>query len=151
MGIALPLHVLAAVVWVGGMFFAYMALRPAAGAVLEGPARLRLFAATFALFFTWVWIAVAVLLASGYWMIAMLGGMAAIGIHVHIMHGVGLLMVAAFAHIYFAPFRRLRQAVAAEQWEDGARCLNTIRMIMGANLVLGVLVVAIGSSRGLWF
>jgi uncharacterized membrane protein len=29
MGIALALHVLSAVVWVGGMFFAYLCLRPA--------------------------------------------------------------------------------------------------------------------------
>lgn len=149
MGIALPLHALAAVIWVGGMFFAYMALRPAAGAVLEGPARLSLFAAAFGRFFAWVWVAVLVLLATGYWMIGMLGGMAAAGIHVHVMHGVGLLMMAAFAHIYFAPFRRLRAAVAAEDWENGARALNSIRMIVGINLILGLVVVAVGASRGL--
>jgi uncharacterized membrane protein len=37
-----PLHVLAALVWVGGMFFAWMVLRPAAVKALEGPARLTL-------------------------------------------------------------------------------------------------------------
>ena len=31
MALLVALHVLAAVVWVGGMFFAYMVLRPAAG------------------------------------------------------------------------------------------------------------------------
>ena len=29
MGIAITLHLLSVVVWVGGMFFAYLALRPA--------------------------------------------------------------------------------------------------------------------------
>tara|TARA_Y100001934_G_scaffold281540_1_gene391603 strand:- start:5329 stop:5784 length:456 start_codon:yes stop_codon:yes gene_type:complete len=150
MGIALPLHALAAVIWVGGMFFAYMALRPAAGAVLDGPARLRLFAAAFERFFVWVWISVAVLLATGYWMISLLGGMAGVGMHIHAMHGVGLLMMAAFTHIYFAPFRLLKAAVAAEDWESGARNLNSIRMIVGANLVLGLVVVVFGASRGVW-
>ena len=150
MGIALPLHALAAVIWVGGMFFAYVALRPAAGAVLDGPARLRLFAAAFARFFVWVWISVAVLLATGYWMTSLLGGMAGVGMHIHVMHGVGLLMMAAFTHIYFAPFRRLKAAVAAEDWESGARNLNSIRMIVGANLVLGLVVVVFGASRGVW-
>ena len=150
MGIALPLHALAAVIWVGGMFFAYMALRPAAGAVLDGPARLRLFAAAFERFFVWVWISVAVLLATGYWMISLLGGMAGVGMHIHAMHGVGLLMMAAFTHIYFAPFRRLKAAVAAEDWESGVRNLNSIRMIVGANLVLGLVVVVFGASRGIW-
>jgi len=41
---ALPyaLHVLAAVVWVGGMFFAWMVLRPAAVSALQPPERLML-------------------------------------------------------------------------------------------------------------
>ncbi len=43
----LALHVLAVVIWVGGMFFAYNALRPAAAEVLEPPNRLKLWVATF--------------------------------------------------------------------------------------------------------
>ena len=35
MNLTLLLHVLSIVVWVGGMFFAYMALRPVAASVLE--------------------------------------------------------------------------------------------------------------------
>ena len=42
MAIAIALHLLAAVIWVGGMFFAYMALRPAAASLLEPPLRLPL-------------------------------------------------------------------------------------------------------------
>ena len=45
MGIALLLHLLGVVVWVGGMFFAYMALRPVAATVLGPPLRLGLWAA----------------------------------------------------------------------------------------------------------
>jgi putative copper export protein len=39
MTVGLVLHILGAIVWVGGMFFAYMVLRPAAGE-MEGPTRL---------------------------------------------------------------------------------------------------------------
>ncbi len=63
--LAYTLHVLAALVWVGGMFFAWMILRPAAVAALEGPARLRLWANVFQRFFVWVWVAVAILPISG--------------------------------------------------------------------------------------
>ncbi len=45
------LHLLAAVVWVGGMFFAWMILRPAAVDILEPPARLRLWLSVFKRFF----------------------------------------------------------------------------------------------------
>lgn len=39
MPLAITLHVLSAVVWVGGMFFAWMALRPVAASLLEPPPR----------------------------------------------------------------------------------------------------------------
>ena len=34
MAVGIPLHTLAAVIWVGGMFFAYLILRPSAGALV---------------------------------------------------------------------------------------------------------------------
>ena len=61
-------HTLAATVWVGGMFFAYIVLRPAAVA-LDPPLRLSLWAGVFQRFFPWVWLIVLVLLVSGYGMI----------------------------------------------------------------------------------
>ena len=53
--LALTFHILGAVVWVGGMFAAYVCLRPAAGA-LEAPQRLKLWRGFFAKFFPWVWV-----------------------------------------------------------------------------------------------
>ena len=53
--LALALHILGAVVWVGGMFAAYMCLRPAAGP-LDPPVRLKLWSAFFQKFFPFVWI-----------------------------------------------------------------------------------------------
>ncbi len=51
--IATGLHAVAATIWVGGMFFAYMILRPALG-YLEGPDRLRIWQEVFQHFFPWV-------------------------------------------------------------------------------------------------
>ena len=42
MSVTITLHLLSAVIWVGGMFFAYMVLRPAAATLLEPPQRLPL-------------------------------------------------------------------------------------------------------------
>jgi uncharacterized membrane protein len=66
--VALGLHVLAALVWVGGMFFAIMVLRLAAGE-LEPPVRAPLWGRVFAKFFPWVWMAVILLPLTGYFMI----------------------------------------------------------------------------------
>lgn len=147
MALAIALHLLAAVVWVGGMFFAYMALRPVAGRLLEPPARLAVWVGVFRRFFPWVWAAVAVLLGTGFWMIfAVFGGMANVGWHVHAMLALGIVMMLIFAHLYFALFRRLQRAVANEAWPDGATSLNRIRQLVAVNLGLGLLVVAIASA-----
>ena len=60
------IHGMAAVAWVGGIFFAYMALRPAANKTLEPPLRLRLWQSAYTHFFPWVWVMIALLLVTGY-------------------------------------------------------------------------------------
>jgi uncharacterized membrane protein len=143
MVIALMLHVLAAAVWVGGMFFAYMVLRPVAAELLEPPLRLTLWAQVFAGFFPWVWLAVITLLLSGYGMLfAFFGGMATTPIYVHIMQGFGLAMMLIFGHIFFGPFRRLKQAVSNQDWQAGGGKLAQIRKLVGINLSLGLLTIA---------
>lgn len=147
MSIAISLHVLSAVVWVGGMFFAYMVLRPVAAELLEAPLRLRLWRANFRRFFPWVWAAVVLLPATGYWIILThLGGMAGARPHVHIMQGLGLVMIALYLHLYFAPYRRLARAVDAEDYAEAGKGLNQIRLIIGINLLLGLAVVAVAAG-----
>ena len=146
MALAVTLHLLAAVIWVGGMFFAYMALRPVAGSLLEPPVRQTLWAGVFKRFFPWVWLSIVVLLGTGFWMIfAELGGMANVGLHVHIMLGLGILMMLLFMHIYFGPFRRLKQAVEENNLETGGAKLNQIRLLIKINLILGLLVVIVAT------
>ena len=147
MGIALLLHLLAAVVWVGGMFFAYVALRPVAAAQLEPPARLTLWAGVFKVFFPWVFAAIVTLLLSGYWMVlSFFGGFDEVGLHVHLMIWGGYVMMLLFFHVFFAPFKRLKRAVAAADWPGGAKSLAQIRVLIGINLSIGLVVVAIASG-----
>ncbi len=147
MALALTLHLLAAVIWIGGMFFAYIALRPVAGSLLEPPIRLALWSGVFKRFFPWVWLSIIVLLGSGFWMIfAELGGMANVGIHINIMLGLGILMMLLFMHVYFGPFRRLQHAVIESKWETGGAKLNQIRVLLKTNLILGLLVIIIATA-----
>lgn len=148
--VALILHSLSAVVWVGGMFFAHQTLRPAAATLEPGP-RLLLWSRVLGRFFSWVIVAIVLLLASGYTMVfAAFGGFGKVGLHVNLMQGVGILMMLLFFHLYFAPWRRFRLAVAREDWAEGGRQLGQIRTIVTINLVLGLVVVAIGSSGRYW-
>ena len=148
--ISLVLHSLSAVVWVGGMFFAHQALRPAAAALEPGP-RLMLWSRVLGRFFAWVFAAIVLLLVTGYAMVfAVYGGFGGIGLYVNLMQAIGIVMMLLFLHLYFAPWRRFRSAVARQDWAEGGRQLGQIRTIVMINLVLGVIVVAIGSSGRYW-
>lgn len=145
------LHALSSTLWVGGMFFAYVALRPVAAQLLEAPLRTRLWQDTFARFFPWVWASVALLLLTGLALIfKVYGGMGAVGWHVHTMLLLGLIMMAIFAHIVFAPYRRMRKAIAAGDWNEAVRRLGQIRMFIGINLVLGLITVILGTGGRWW-
>ncbi len=147
MPFAITLHVLLAVIWVGGMFFAYMALRPVAASLLEPPLRLPLWSQTFARFFPWVWAAVLLLPVTGYWMI--LGpfeGFANAGWHIHLMQGAGWAMIVLFLHVYFAPYRRMNRAIAAADWPGAAKQLAQIRRLIGINLILGLITTTVATG-----
>jgi uncharacterized membrane protein len=148
-GLATSLHVLAAVIWVGGMFFAYLALRPAA-LKLEPPQRLMLWSETFERFFPWVWGSVVVLPFTGYWMIfSMFGGFDSTPLYALIMQYIGLAMIAIFLHVFFAPYRRLRRFVAAEDFPAAGKQLAQIRKLIALNLSLGLITVILASSRAI--
>jgi len=148
--IALVLHSLSAVVWVGGMFFALVALRPATAPLEAGP-RLLLWSRALERFFLWVFAAIVLLLVSGYAMIfGVYGGFARIGLHINLMQGLGIVMMLLFFHLYFAPWRRFRAALGRQDYPSAAGQLNQIRVIVTINLILGLITVAVGSSGRYW-
>ena len=147
-GIVYTLHVLSALVWVGGMFFAWMVLRPAAMKALEGPARLKLWVEVFQGFFRWVWVAVVLLPISGMGLLHLrFSGFETAPRYVQVMMGLYLVMTALFIRIQALKFPELKAAVAAEDWPAGAAALGQIRKLVGINLIVGLVVVAVASAR----
>jgi len=142
------LHVLAALVWVGGMFFAWLILRPAMVAALDGPSRLTLWVEVFQRFFVWVWVAVAVLAITGVGMMHMrFSGFETAPRYVQVMIGAGIAMFALFLRIQALLLPELRKAVKAQDWPAGAAVLGRIRRRVGIHLLLGIAVVLVASSR----
>ncbi|MHC8298277.1 CopD family protein [Pseudomonas sp. ZS1P83] len=147
-GLVYTLHVLSALVWVGGMFFAWMVLRPAAMTALEGPARLKLWVEVFQGFFRWVWVAVVLLPISGVGMIHLqYSGFDAAPRYVQVMMGLYVVMTALFIRIQALLLPELRTAVAAQDWPTGASVLGRIRKMVGINLIVGLGLVAIAAAR----
>lgn len=142
----LMLHLLSAVIWVGGMFFAYVVLRPVAAAQFEPPQRLTLWTGVFSKFFPFVWITIILLLVTGFGMMfRTYSGFATAPLYILAMMVIGIIMMLIFMHVFFAPFKRIKNAVITEDWPTGAKSLNQIRMLIGINLSLGLLTIIIAS------
>jgi uncharacterized membrane protein len=146
----LTLHILSAVIWVGGMFAAYLCLRPATGP-LQAPEKFGVWRRFFARFFIWVWVSIVLLLATGYWMLVKdFGGFAGAPLYINLMQTLGLIMVALFAWLFHGPWLKFKRAVDAQDWPAAASHLNRIRQIIMINLPLGLIVVGLGGTGRFW-
>ncbi|MCU7943719.1 MAG: CopD family protein [Candidatus Thiodiazotropha sp. (ex Cardiolucina cf. quadrata)] len=150
MSIAMTLHIIGVIIWVGGMFFAHMVLRPALNDSLEAPQRLSLLLRVFDGFFPWVWVAVIAILASGFWMLFMLYE-DNIGLWLGFMTVVGILMSAIFVFIYVIPYKQIRVARKEDDKPKLVEAVSLIRQLILINLTFGMLVtvVAVVGKYGL--
>ncbi|WP_455374621.1 CopD family protein [Kaarinaea lacus] len=149
--IALALHLVAAIIWIGGMFYAYMILRPVAASLLEPPLRLKLWSEIFQKFFVWVWGIVIVIPVTGYFMVfTNWDGFKFVTMDIHIMHGLGILMILIYMHLFFAPYRRMNRALADNNIEEAAKRLSQIRVIVMVNMLLGLTIAVVASAGRYW-
>jgi len=84
---------------------------------------------------------------TGYMMISNIySGMGNTPLYVHLMNGLGSLMIFIYLHVFFAPYQRLKRAVAAQDWPTGGKALAQIRVLVGINMTLGLLTALIASG-----
>jgi uncharacterized membrane protein len=137
------LHLLGAVLWVGGMFFAYVILRPSLTAI-EPSQRMLLQTQVHQKFFLVIWCAMPVILLTGFLMLWDRGGMSGVSWPVHVMLALGLVMAGVFLAIIFGPWRKFRRTIDRTRM---AASLTTMRNLIGINLVLGLITVIIAGLR----
>lgn len=145
----ISIHIISAVLWVGGMFFSLLVLRPTAVELFDPPNRLNLWRSVFTRFFPWVWGFVIALPVSGYAFMAQFG-FDSFGYHVKIMQVLGFIMIFVYLHVFFAPYKRLRRFLDGGQIQEAAKQLNQIRILITVNLVLGLIVIIVGASGRYW-
>lgn len=149
--IAISLHAIAAMFWVGGIFFAYRVLRPTA-MMLEPTERVQLWEKVFRRFFVWVWGFIGLVVISGYWLILKdLGGLEQTPLYLQIMSGIGWLMIGIFAWLFFGPFAKFKIRIAQYELAEAARIMNQqMRPLIAVNLMLGVIEFIIGATGVNW-
>jgi uncharacterized membrane protein len=142
------LHLISAIVWMGGMTFMLFALRPSVMALMEPQPRAQLMAEVWRRFFAIVAVAVVVLFATGTHMytssfkVLKAAGAGGVPMGWNLMFVIGMLMFLIFGHIYFADFRKFKRAVAAAQWPVAAKAAGQIQTLVMVNFILGWLAIA---------
>lgn len=145
-GFWLMLHLVAVIVWIGGMTFAHYCLRPAALATLQPPQRLPLMSSALGRFFTLVSWSLVLLWASGIAMFVqaiVAGGRPAWSWNA--MAAIAALMTIVFAVIVLRRYPRMLAALEAAEMPAAATALDAIRRLVVLNLVLGWATVAIAT------
>ena len=142
------IHLFAGILWLGGMAFMLLALRPAAVAQLQPPERLQLMAAVMRRFFVVVGASIVALLATGPHLYATAfrlareaGTPSSVPLGWNLMALFGLLMVLVFGHLFFVAFARFKRAVAAQDWALAGKAGLLIHRLVILNLVLGCLAI----------
>ena len=134
----LAVHILCAVLWVGGMFFALLVLRPGL-AVLEPAQRLALHVPVLRRFLLVIWHAMPLILITGFLMVfGLYGGFANLPWAVNLMMLGGIVMAIVFLILFFGPWRAMRAA-------PGPGPLDRIRRLITINLWLGLITVVLGA------
>lgn len=135
------IHLIAVLIWVGGMFFAYVVLRPATAEALDLPQRMNLWSVVLRLFFNWVWASVGVILITGFYLIYLYGGIAHVSRHVHTMLALGLVMMVIHGYMFFTCYVPFSLHATKRRWKEAGEPLEKIRKLVAANLLLGLLTV----------
>lgn len=142
------LHLIAGIVWMGGMTFMLFALRPAAVATLEAQPRAVLMSQVWQRFYALVLIAIVVLFATGTHLYTstfraarMATGAGSVPLGWNVMLVLGVTMMLVFGHIYFAGFKKYKRAVAAADWPLAAKAGGLIHKMTLLNFALGWLAI----------
>jgi len=107
--------------------------------------------ATLGRFFRWVWAAIATLLLSGYGVVLFgYEGFAAVGLHIQIMQVTGLVMIGLFVLAWTGPWHEFCHAMDHHDTRTAEHQLARLRLLMQANLPLGLFTSAIGATGGFW-
>jgi uncharacterized membrane protein len=143
------IHLAAAILWMGGMAFILLALRPAAIALLQPIERLMLMGAVWKRFFPVVLVSIVALFATGtnlyttlFRAVKAASGHGAVPLGWNVMLVLGLLMMVIFGHIYFAGYAKFKRAVAVQDWPLASKAAAQVHALIVTNFVLGWLAIA---------
>lgn len=138
-------HALAAVFWVGSMFFSLYILKAGLGMV-DGALRLQMLDRILRLLFAWVWAFVVLIFLSG-WIILHIKYRPALDTSVWswpvwLMMIFGHIMILNFFYIFFVLYKKFRSNLEIGDFGGAAQSFVGLRLFILINFYIGTLLVA---------
>ena len=146
MSVVLPIHILATIILLGGMFFASVAVRPGTRG-LEVDAALVLWHRMLSRFFAWASVSMLLILVTGIGMVFLkFGGFSGVpAIHRGNM-AIGLPAIALYAYVYFGPWQRYNETLSRGDWIAAQKNITRVRTLMAIVLALGLVASAVSAA-----
>jgi len=137
MTIVFPVHIVATIVLLGGLFFASVVFRPIASG-LDIQTASALWHQTLSRFFAWGWASLLLILASGIAMVFLkFGGFSGVPIIHRANMAIGIPAIALFGYVFFGPWRAYRRTIARRDWTAAQTEIRRVRVLIGIILGLG--------------
>jgi uncharacterized membrane protein len=150
LGLVLATHILAVIVWLGGMFFLTVVLGIGAS-VPDRSAALSSWERALSRFLPWGMLSLAIILATGVTLVfSVFGGYA----HIPNIHRfnmvIGIPAIVLFVYLCVVPWRRLRRAAFAHDTATAEKTIGQAKMLLATILTLGLL-AAFASAVGRYY
>ena len=137
-GAALTLHIAASVLWLGSLAYLLFLLEPMAG-TNDGERRLNMWAQALRRLAPWTWMCILALIVTGFYLVHTLGGFTGMTTGLWMMVAGAVVMIALFRLQYAVPYPHLMRGIREQKWEVAEFALGTIRKLVAATLVVGIL------------
>jgi uncharacterized membrane protein len=137
MTIVFPLHIIATIVLLGGLFFGSVVFRPIARDLdIETASTLR--QQLWSRFFAWAWVSLLLILATGVAMVFLkFGGFSGVPLIHRANMAIGIPAMALFGYVFFGPWREYRRAMARRDWTAAQAKMRRVHLLTGVILGLG--------------
>jgi uncharacterized membrane protein len=147
MTIVFPLHIVAAIVLLGGLFFASVMFRPIVRD-LDIETASSLWQRMLSRVFAWGWGSLLLILATGIGMVFLkFGGFSGVPMIHRGNMIIGIPAILLFGYLFFGPWQRYRRTASRRDWNAAAKEIRRVRVVMAIILVLG-LVASVVSAVG---
>lgn len=150
MSLAITLHVLSVIIWIGGTFFFYYFMRPVLKD-LDPSIKIQLMCKLYSRFFAVTWVAIFIILFSGFWIVFNeFEGFQNAHLHIHVMLTLGTFMILLFCFLYVVPFKHLKEDFVKNDIQAASRDIETIRKLLLTILILGFITTIVGTAGRYW-